>query len=227
MAHTTLTRDVAHVRLRERLGQHPYWTALDLHDALTLAVAIWHAATQTWTRRVVVPVIGGDPFVPVAGLEQVLSVRWEGYGLLPTSTQELAFMRPQWRTDVAGLPGVPSRPMYWAPVGDTLVVIWPPSPRTSALACDGLQTPAIPSLIGPDGPLDLSEDHAPAVLDLAAWWAAGSATPQEQDKHSDRLDRALDAAQSVTQDKRTRTILQDWIRTRREIRGPVRAEAEP
>lgn len=228
MPHALITYDEAYKRLHERWDHGGYWTLLDARDALQIALSIWQAATSTWTARVVVPVVPGDPFVPVPGLAQVTAVRWQGLPLIRTSIAELGHMRPGWRADAMGDPGVPVRPRYWAPVGLTTVALWPASAEFSSLECDGVGEIPTAALVGSGaGYLDLSELQCDAVFDLAAWWGAGKATTHEQDKYQPGLDRFVDAAQHVVSDAATLRSLETWSGRQSDLRAPARAAAAP
>lgn len=190
---TVLTLGVLDKRLRERLDDHPYFTLQDRLDAIRMACAVWQAATASWTRTVVVPTIPGDPYVPVPGLAQVLAVRWEAKPLQPTTVEELSFIRPNWRREMAGAIGVGlSAPQYWAPIGPTTVALWPTPPRISGLSCTGVALPPpIDSTAGLTATLDLSPEWQDPLLDLAAWWAAGKGGAGMQGQYQPHLDRAL------------------------------------
>lgn len=190
---TVLTIGVLDKRLRERLDDHPYFTLQDRLDALRMACAVWQAATASWTQTVVVPTIPADPYTPVPGLAQVLAVRWESQPLLPTTVEELSFIRPNWRREMAGAVGVGlTAPKYWAPIGPTTVALWPTPPTISGLACTGLALPPDISLsAGLTATLDLSPEWQDPVLDLATWWAAGKGGAGMQGQYQPHLDRAI------------------------------------
>jgi hypothetical protein len=227
MPYTSLIADVAHKRLRERWDDSPFWTTLDAYDALRVALAAWQAATGYWTGRVAVPVVPGDPFVPVPGLEQVTAVRWEGQPLFRTTVAELDFMRPGWRADVAGTTGRLPRPWYWAPVGLTTVAIWPTAAGIGALDVDGLAPAPAPTLQSGSTPIDLGEEHGAGLLDLAAWWGAGKAQTSEQDKYQPGLDRFIEAVGTYLGDSAALRPWRAWMERDRELRAPQRATDTP
>jgi hypothetical protein len=119
-------------------------------------------------------------------------VRWHEKPLIPSTVQELGFLSPDWRRQVAGTAGMLSSPTYWAPIGLTTVAIWPTPPGISYITCTGLALPpAIDPRDGMDRTVDLSPEWQDPVLDLATWWAAGKGGAGMQQQYQPHLDRAL------------------------------------
>lgn len=184
-------------RLWERLDLHPYYTLQDRYDALRMALKIWQAATGVWRTTVTAQAIAGDPYVPVPGLVQVTGVRWNGVPLSPTTIAELDFMSPNWRNQQAGTAGVVSTPMYWAPIGLTTVAIWPTPPASQAITCLGVGLPPAPVPGDQTATIDVADFWIDGIVDLAAWWATGKATPIEQGKFQPHFTSAVKAMARV------------------------------
>ncbi len=189
---TALTVGVLDKRLQERLDGHPYFTLQDRLDALQMACTVWQAATVSTMQAVVVSAVPGDPYVPVPQLAQVLSVRWQEIPLIPTTVEELGFMRPNWRREIAGTPGVMTTPKFWAPLGPTTVAIWPAPAGISWVACTGVALPPdISAAAGMLQTIDLSPEWQDPILDFAAWWAAGKGGAGMQAQYQPHLDRFI------------------------------------
>lgn len=212
MPHDTQTVAAALARVQERWDRGAYWTAQDAADALEIGVAVWQAAVGAWTARIVPLASPGDPLIPAPGLEQVTAVRYLGRPLVRTTLEALSYMRPSWRVDMAGDPGIPSAPEYWAPVGLTTVAVWPAPSAMGGFTLDGLSAPPVITLLLADSlPIDLPEVASEAVVSLGAWWGAGKVGPDEQDKHQPGLDAALLAATEALEDTAALAPLQAWM----------------
>jgi len=197
MAYARCTLAELDKRLWERLDLHPYYTVQDRYDALRMALKIWQAATGVWRTSVSANAIIGDPYVPVPGLAQVTGVRWNGVPLTPTTIPELDFLAPNWRNEVAGVSGRPATPKYWAPIGLTTVALWPTPPLSQTITCLGLDLPPYPTPGAQLVTIDVADFWIDGLVDLAAWWATGKATPIEQSKFQGHFAAAVQAMARV------------------------------
>jgi len=197
MPYTRCTLAELDKRLWERLDLHPYYTVQDRWDALRMALKIWQAATGVWRETVTANAIQGDPYVPVPGLVQVTGVRWGGVPLSPTTIAELDATRPNWRNEQAGTAGQTGDPKYWAPIGLTTVAIWPTPGVTTQIECLGLSLPPAPVPGATLVSIDVADIWIDGLVDLAAWWATGKATPVEQSKFQPHFNAAVQAMARV------------------------------
>lgn len=193
MPYTRCTLAELDKRLWERLDLHPYYTVQDRWDGLRIALKIWQAATSVWQASVPANAIVGDPYVPVPGLAQVTGVRWNGVPLSPTTVSELDAIAPNWRNEVAGTGGRPTTPKYWAPIGLTTVALWPTPPISQSITCLGLALPPYPTPGAQLATIDVADFWIDGIVDLAAWWVTGKATPVEQSKFQGHFTAAVQA----------------------------------
>lgn len=197
MAFSRTAYDLVHKRLIERWDQKPYWATQDVYDGVRMGLALWQALTGYWLSSITRDLIPSDNFLPTPGLEQALTVRRpDGRALIPTTIEELGFMRPTWRTDVPGTSGVPALPTYWAPIGQTTIVVWPYVTTLGyTLTLTGLGLTPQPQVHQGQTSIDLPDELVGILVDIAAWWGAGKAGTAEQDRHQPGLDRFLASVQ--------------------------------
>lgn len=114
-------------QLSERLEGKPWWTSTESRSAINEGLRIWNAATGQWTSKFYVRPIPFDPYVPLPGtVTQATRVSWNQIPLEKGSLAEFDYGIPQWRGATTASGGIhPTRPVYWAPVALTLLVIYP------------------------------------------------------------------------------------------------------
>ena len=170
MPYTTTTLADLQTLMAARWDQVVFWTPEEARLALNEALRDWNLLTGRWRTRVALSVAAADPVVPLPGvLSYAMRVTTaQGSPLHPTSLTELDLGHPPWRqqTIISGA-GVPTVPLFWAPISLTRIAIWPTydTAKPAGLLCDGvLRTPV---LLLPDDPVDLGEEVLDVIADMA------------------------------------------------------------
>lgn len=140
------TRAQLRTALRERTELTPFWTDDDANLALNQALRLWNALTGYWRKRIIAFSAGDTPMLPIPGtLVQRTSITYQGRPMVPTSLTALSDSTPNWwlhRINTGGT--VPTRPLLWAPIGLSLVAIWPATLLLGSYDVDGIRdTPVL------------------------------------------------------------------------------------
>lgn len=141
MPYADTTRAELRLLLQRRYESSPFWTDTDANLALNQTLRTWNLLTSYWRRRIVVANVPNDPMVPVPGtLAQQTTCNWQGRNMTGVSVAELQLLAADWWQARAGDTGVPSRPLFWAPVGLNLIAIYPASSAIGSLEVDGVRS---------------------------------------------------------------------------------------
>jgi hypothetical protein len=175
MPHATVTLADLKVGMAQRWDGTPFWTEEEARLAINEALRFWNLLVGRWHTRVIQSIVGGQLAYPLpAGLTFAARVKIAGVGgLIVTSTPELDFGRPQWRSETTTTGGdVPTTPIHWAPQGLQTIVLWPTPAGAivNGLIVDGVaNTPILTA----DGQfVDLGEELHDPILDFALHVAA-------------------------------------------------------
>lgn len=193
MPYTSTTRATLRLRLQERYESSPFWSATDANLALNHTLRVWNLLTGYWRKRIVVPNSPNDPLVPIAGtMVQQTAITWQGRHMTGVSVEELHLLTNNWWTARAGDTGLPTRPLFWAPVGLNLIEIYPASPLIGSLEVDGVRS--TPVLTTDADTVDIGSEEYDTLLGYAMHVLAlkGSATFLERTKPN--LAQFIDAA---------------------------------
>jgi hypothetical protein len=198
----------------------PFWDADDLQDGVNEALRVWAMLTGAWRKTVVVPTVPQDPVVPIPGtITYATRISWRGYQLEPTTLRDLDFGRVRWQTENTASGGrVPRKVTCWAPMGLSLVAIWP----SDATGGDPLEVSGVVALdeVGVGDSIDIGEEDlhvlAGFVLHICAFKEGGSRWQGTQTfrqemmraaaKRNDRLLRSKWFRRSMGLDRRHRAV---------------------
>jgi len=131
--------------VRGRLESVPYWTDTDIQQAINDALRLWSWLTSYWRKRVNVATSSSTPLVVVPGtLAQSTAITWAREPLVGVALAELALLAPDWWYARMGTARHPSRPLFWAPVGLSLLALYPGADAVYQLEVDGVrETPVL------------------------------------------------------------------------------------
>ena len=150
----------------------PFFDEDDLNLAINQALRLWNALTGYWRARIVVAGAPDDPLIPIPGtLVQRTTLAFQGRTMVQSSLNELSYIQPNWwyeRTSDGG--SIPTRPTVWAPIGLSLVAIWPATPVTASYEVDGIRT--TPVLTDDAAFVDLGDEEFSTLLGYALHVAA-------------------------------------------------------
>lgn len=167
MPYTSVTRAQLRALLQDKYESTPFWTDTDANNALNHALRVFNLYTSYWRRRIVVGSVPNDPLVPIPGtLAQQTAVSWQGRPMVGVSVAELLLIEPnvwQARTSDGGL--VPTRPMFWAPVGLNLIQIYPAHTAVGSLEVDGVRS--TPVLTTDLATVDIGPEELNTILGYA------------------------------------------------------------
>jgi hypothetical protein len=161
----SLRRDLQH-----RVEVVPYWSQEEARLALNEGLLFWNLLTGTWKARVTVDAVTASS--PLIALPSTLvfgtRIAYQQQPLAVSSVADLLRGRPTaWRETTASGGDVPTRPMIWAPVSLSSVLIWPAPAAivVNAYTIDGVaQTPV---LLYEESAVDLEDGVWEALLDYA------------------------------------------------------------
>lgn len=194
MPYTQFTRAQLRGLLQVRWESTPFWTTEDANLALNHALRVWNLLTAYWRKRVVVATIPNDPLVPIPGtLVQQTAITWQGRPMVGVSVAELLLVEPnvwQARTTDGGL--VPNRPLFWAPVGLSLVQLYPAHPTAGSLEVDGVRN--TPVLTADGDFVDLGPEELDTLLGYALHAAAFKAGPAFLERTKPALEQFIKTA---------------------------------
>lgn len=167
MAYQQITLAQLQQALADRYEQVPFWTAEDARLALNEGLKIWNVATGYWKRPFLTVPVPDDPYVAVTGaLVQATRVTWNGVPLEQASIADFDYGVTNWRGTTTATVGAPARPVYWAPVSLSLLVIYPADAGFgNALLIDGVR--ATPLLTLPADYVDLGQEEHDVLLGYA------------------------------------------------------------
>lgn len=169
MAYQRITLADLRDQAADRFEEVPFYDTEDLDRAINEALRLWNAITGYWRVRITAVSAPSDPLLPIPGtLVQRTQITYQGrtFGP-PVSLEELSKLQPNWwleRTDSGG--AVPTRPTLWAPIGLSLVAIWPaPASGNAHFDVDGIrQTPV---LTDPADFVDIGDEEISILLGYA------------------------------------------------------------
>lgn len=167
MSYQQVTLSELQIQLASRVENKPWWSSAESVAALNEGLRIWNAATGRWLTKVYVPLVPNDPWVPLPGaIAQPVRVLYNAIPLEKASQADLDYSIPNWRGATTATPGHPNRPVYWAPVSLTLLVIYPAfADFPSTLEVAGVhQTPL---LVNAGDFVDLGEEELDLLLGYA------------------------------------------------------------
>ncbi len=159
-------------RLADRMEQVPWWTPDEARRALNEGLRIYSAATGFWRAVVSVPTVPNSPYVALPGtLVQSTRVTWNGLPLEPVTLHDLSYgVHTNWRGITTATPGAPPRPVYWARVSLTLLVIYPSDAYASVMGTHALQVNGVrntPVLVNDTDFVDLGQEQFDVLLGYA------------------------------------------------------------
>lgn len=179
MPYTRITLAELLQQAADRFEEVPFYDDADLNRAINESLRLWNAITGYWRARIIATSAPSDPLLPIPGtLVQRTQLTYQGrtFGP-PVSLAELSYLQPNWwkeRTDSGG--SVPTRPTLWAPIGLSLVAIWPaPAGGNGNFDVDGIrQTPVLTA----DGDfVDIGDEEISILLGYAIHAASIKAGP--------------------------------------------------
>lgn len=165
MAYTTYTLTQMQARLAQKVESVPFWTDDEATDALNEALMMMNLLTGYWRRSVDITTTPNDDYAIGAQLSFQSRVLYDGKVMEPVSLFAMNQGRPNWRNEVAGDVGVPSRPYMWVPLDLDMILIWPRDAGGHTLTVEGVAD--TPTLSAPSDTIDLSEDAFHAILSFA------------------------------------------------------------
>lgn len=167
MAYTTVTLTDLETALADRYEGVPYWTAEEARLALNEGLRVWNAGTGFWKRPFLGQTIPGDPYVALTGsMVQSTRVTWNGVPLEKVTKADLDWTIPNWRGTTTATVGAPDRPLYWAPLSVSLLVIYPADAAGfNALLVDGVR--ATPLLVNGTDYVNLGQEEHDVLLGYA------------------------------------------------------------
>lgn len=182
MPYPTTTLTTLLTRLAERYDGQPWWTADSARRAINEALRMWNLITGTWTTTLTVQT---DPTTPYILLPSILlkstRISFNGTALIASSIFGFDHAIPNWQAHTTTSGGiVPTQPAYWAPVGLSVIAIFPrdaSGPRD--LLVKGVT--ATPVLVNGSDPLQLGDEEINTLLGYALSalaFSKGAATQQ-------------------------------------------------
>jgi len=167
MPYTRVTRAELRAQLADKWESVPFWDDDDANHALNAALRLWNALTGYWRARIVVTGAPDDPLVFIPGtLVQRTTLTYQGRPMVQGSLHELSYLSPNWWHERTGDGGtVPTRPTIWAPIGLSLIAVWPATPGNAAYEVDGIRT--TPVLLTDDQFVDLGDEEFSTLLGYA------------------------------------------------------------
>lgn len=149
MPYASTTRAQLRLLLQQRYESSPFWTDTDANLAINQTLRTWNLLTSYWRKRIVVNSVPNDPLVPIVGtLAQQTACTWQGRPMTGVSVAELNMLAPGWWQARAGQTGLPTRPLFWAPVGLNLVALYPAAVVVGSLEVDGVRSTPVLSADG-------------------------------------------------------------------------------
>lgn len=139
-------------QLRERFDGVPFWTPQNELLAINEGLRCWNMLTGTWRDRWTfeTDTPNETPWYVLPGcLTYATRVTWNGIPLGLSSVDDLDMGRVGWEGEATSMhltdPGIPERPLLWAPAGVAMIAIWPyDTAGCDALVVDGvMKTPVL------------------------------------------------------------------------------------
>jgi len=158
-------------RLADRYESVPYWSAAEATSALNEGLRIYSCATGFWREEVLTVTVPNDHYVALPGsMVQGTRVKWNDLALEPVSRFDLDYQIPNWRGTTTATSGAPSRPLYWARVSLTSLLIYPADAYASvggthALSINGVRN--TPILVNDADFVDLGQELFDVLLGYA------------------------------------------------------------
>jgi len=167
----TLTEFCA--QLRERFDGVPFWTSQNELLAINESLRCWNMLTGTWRSRWTfeTDTPNETPWYALPGCVTLATrVTWNGIPLELSSIDDLDMGRVGWEGEATSMhatdPGIPARPLCWAPAGVALIAIWPyDTGGCNALVVDGVTK--TPVLCRADDFVDIGQEDFHALLGYA------------------------------------------------------------
>lgn len=159
-------------RLADRYESVPYWSADEARRALNEGLRVFSAATGFWRTPYLTQTVPNDPYVALPGtLVQGTRVMWNDLPLEPASLFDFDYALTNWRGTTTATAGAPSRPVYWARISLSLLVIYPADAfasvgGTHALTINGIRN--TPILVNDADWVDLGQEQFDVLLGYAA-----------------------------------------------------------
>lgn len=188
--------------LQTRYEAVPFWTEDEARAAVNEALAVWNLLTARWQRRETLPSVGGQiRYTASSLLLWRTRIEWDGVALISSSRSDLDQARPAWRSEsTSSGPGVPSRPVVWAPISLRSFDLWPAGGPGHTLTIDGVA--ATPILAEDTDFVDLGDEHLTILLDYAlhvlSFSKAGPAFAATQDLFQRFLQAAAEENSQLT-----------------------------
>lgn len=165
MAYNVFTLTDMQERLALMVESVPFWTADEATDAINEALMMMNLLTGYWRDTITVTTTPNDDYALGSHLTFQSRVLYDGKVMEPTSLFSMNNGRPNWRNEIAGDTGVPSRPYLWIPLDLDMILIWPRDTGGHTLTVEGVAE--TPVLVNPTDTIDLSEDAFHAILSFA------------------------------------------------------------
>lgn len=164
---TTLTTLLA--RLADRYDGAPFWSADQARRAINEGLRIWNVITGTWKGAFSMTTVPNDPFMFIAGtMVKGTRVMINGKILAPSSLFAFDHGLHNWEGSTSASGGVvPNAPVYWAPVGLTVIAIYPADATVlgSPMVVDGIRS--TPILVNGGDYIDLGDEEINTLLGYA------------------------------------------------------------
>jgi len=171
MAYDQVTLAELRTLLAERVESVPFWDASDETYALNEALKIWNMLTGYWKKRVIVDTVPGQHYYTVCStMLYQLRMQWGSYPMDLSSWTDLDYGHANWEGETAGDPGVPDRPIVFAPVGLNRFAIWPADSSVNQIAVDSVRE--TPVLTASDDFVDIGQEELAAILGYALHYLA-------------------------------------------------------
>lgn len=171
MPYTEYTRAALRQMLQERWESTPFWTEADANLALNQSLRVWNLLTSYWRERIVVDNIADTPLIAVPGtLAQQTAVTWKGLPMTGVAVSELQYLAANWWFARAGVDSAPERPLFWAPVGLTLIAIYPAVLTVDSFEIDGVRR--TPVLVSDTATVNIGSEELDILLGYATHVAA-------------------------------------------------------
>ncbi len=167
MPYQQVTLQQIQVALADRFEGVPFWSTADSTRAINEGLRVWNAATGFWTAPYQTITVPTDPYVALPGtLTQATRLTYNGVPLEKASLADFNYAIPNWRGTTTASAGAPARPVYWAPVSLSLLVIYPADfTGFGSLLTDGVR--ATPVLVTPGDYVDLGQEEHDVLLGYA------------------------------------------------------------
>ena len=160
MAYQRVTLTTLQARLADRYDGTVFWTGAEATSAINESMRVWNGLTGYWRQRITLTGSPNDPWLPIPGsLVQGARLEFGGIALQRVSLAHLQYGRAYWQSETSATIKV------WAPVGLSLVALWPAPLANATITVDGIAS--TPVLVNGGDFVDIGDEEIGILLGFA------------------------------------------------------------